>query len=279
MSRRFGALLAVTALVAAGCGTGFDEERENAKPLKVAHASGESKVPGLAKRPLALTDGALDAILALHEQPVAALLPGGRAPAYLRRDDVEVRPPLVGAYMLGVEVLDPDVILGSKARQGRLYDRLSEIAPTVFSEGGIATNWKLDLRLFGEALGRTNDAEALLDGWDRTAARARERLRSAEGTRVAVVRILPGGLRLSRPEAFPGKVLLDAGLVPAEERQGADVVLVSRAPGAHASLKRLGLRKAIVVNDRLWWDGDGLLAARAAMRELERVLPEQASAG
>ena len=90
----------MAALVAAGCGTGFDEERENAKPLKVAHASGESKVPGLAKRPLALTDGALDAILALHEQPVAALLPGGRAPAYLRRDGVEVRRPLVGAHML-----------------------------------------------------------------------------------------------------------------------------------------------------------------------------------
>ena len=84
----------------------------------------------------------------------------------------------------------------------------------MFSEGGIATNWKLDMRLFGEALGRTNDAEALLDGWDRTAAAARRRLRSAEGTRVAVVRILPDGLRVARPEAFPGKVLLDAGSCP-----------------------------------------------------------------
>ena len=62
--------------VAAGCGSGFDEERETAKPLKVAHAVGESKVPGQAERPLALTDGALDAILALRDRPVAALLPG-----------------------------------------------------------------------------------------------------------------------------------------------------------------------------------------------------------
>jgi iron complex transport system substrate-binding protein len=172
-----------------------------------------------------------------------------------------------------VEVIDPDVILGSKEGQGRLYERLSEIAPTVMSDGGDAANWKLDLRLFGEALGRTNDAEALLDGWDRIAARARGRMRSAAGTRVAVVRILADGLRVARPEAFPGKVLADAGLEPAGERQGADVVLVSRAPGARASLKRLGLRKAIVVDDRLWWEGDGVLAARAALRELERVLP------
>ncbi len=273
MSRRIGALLAVAALVAAGCGSGFDEERETAKPLKVAHAGGESKVPGQAERPLALSDGALDAILALRDRPVAALLPGGRAPDYLHRDGMEVGRALLGAHLLRVKVIDPDVILGNKAVHGRLWERLSKIAPTVFSEGGIAANWKLDLRLFGEALGRTNDAEALLKGWDRTAARARVRMQSAEGTRVAVVRIVRGGLRVARPEAFPGKVLLDAGLVPAGEREGADVVLVSRAPGAHASLARLGLREAIVIDDRLWWEGDGLLAARAALRELERVLP------
>ena len=115
--------------------------------------------------------------------------------------------------------------------RGAAGGRLSEIAPTVMSEGGAAANWKLDLRLFGEALGRTNQAEGLLSGWDRTAAAARRRLRRLAGTRVAVVRILPTGqTRLARPEAFPGKVLSDAGLVPAEERRGADIVLVSRAP-------------------------------------------------
>ena len=273
MSRRLRALLAATALLAAGCGSGFDEERENAKPLKVAHASGESKVPGQADRPLALSDGALDAILALGDRPVAALLPGGRAPAYLRRDGVEVGRALLGAHLLRVKLIDPDVILGNKAVHGRLWERLSKIAPTVFSEGGIAANWKLDLRLFGEALGRTNDAEALLNaGTARLRGRA-DGCGSAEGTRVAVVRIVRGGLRVARPEAFPGKVLLDAGLVPAGEREGADVVLVSHAPGVHTSLARLGLTKAIVIDDRLWWEGDGLLAARAALRELERVLP------
>ena len=273
MTRRTPALLAASVFVAAGCGTGFDEERETVRPLKVAHALGESKVPGQGKRPLALTDGALDAVLALRQEAVAALLPGGRVPGYLRGRGVDVRPPLRASRLLGVEVIDPDVILGSKEAQGPLYERLSEIAPTVMSEGGTAANWKLDLRLFGEALGRTNDAEALLDRWDRTAARARSRLRSAARMRVAVVRVVPGGLRVARPEAFPGKVLADAGLEPAGERQGADVVLVSQAPGVHVSLDRLGLSKAIVVDDRLWWEGDGVLAARAALGEFERVLP------
>jgi iron complex transport system substrate-binding protein len=276
MHARLSTSLAILALLAAGCGAGFDQTRENAKPLKVAHAKGESKVPGLAERPLALTDGALDAILSLRQRPVAALLPGAQAPTYLRRPGLRVERPLIGAHMLRADVLDPDVILGSKEPQGRLYGRLSKVAPTVMTEGGAAANWKLDLRLYGEALGRTNQAEGLLTAWDRTAAAARRRLRRLEGTRVAVVRILPTGeTRLARPEAFPGKVVSDAGLVPAEERRGADVVLVSRAPGATATPAALGLRKAIPVDDRLWWGGDGLLAARAAMRDLERALAGQ----
>jgi iron complex transport system substrate-binding protein len=275
MSRALSMSLALVALLAAGCGTGFDESKENEKPLKVGHAAGESKVPGLAQRPLALADGALDAILALRGEPVAALLPGARAPYYLRGPGLRVERPLLAQHLLRVKVLDPDVILADKSLQGPLWERLSEIAPTVMTEGGTAANWKLDLRLYGEALGRTNEAEALLSRWDRFATAARRRLRPLEGTRVAVVRILPGRTRLARPESFPGKVILDAGLVPAEERRGADVVLVSRAPRARAAPESVGLRKAAVVDDRLWWNGDGLLAARAAMRELEQALAGQ----
>ena len=39
MPRPLRAFLASLALLAAGCGAGFDETRENAKPLKVSHAS------------------------------------------------------------------------------------------------------------------------------------------------------------------------------------------------------------------------------------------------
>ncbi|MBN1530065.1 MAG: ABC transporter substrate-binding protein [Thermoleophilaceae bacterium] len=279
MPRPLRVSLAVLVVAAAGCGQGFDQTRENEKPLKVAHAAGESKVPGEAELPLALTDGALDAILALRDEPVAALLPGARAPYYLRRPGLRVERPLLGQHLLRVKVLDPDVILADKSLQGQLWERLSKIAPTVMTEGGRAANWKLDLRLYGEALGRTNDAEALLSRWDRTAAAARRRLRPLEGTRVAVVRMLPGRTRLARPESFPGKVVADAGLVPAEERRGADVVLVSRAPGVRATPASAGLRKAQVVDDRLWWNGDGLLAARAALRELERALASAGQAG
>ena len=122
MSRPLRAFLAALALLAAGCGAGFDETRENAKPLKVAHASGESKVPGLAERPLALSDGALDAILALGERPVAALLPGGRAPPICAGRALRWTGAPAARTLLRVAVLDPDVILGSKATRAASTD-------------------------------------------------------------------------------------------------------------------------------------------------------------
>ena len=57
MRRSAPAFLVLIALLAAGCQTGFDKGKENAKPLKVSHALGESKVPGEATRPLALSPG------------------------------------------------------------------------------------------------------------------------------------------------------------------------------------------------------------------------------
>ena len=245
------ALLAAAAVVAVGCGSGFDEQKETARPLKVAHALGESKVPGQAKRPLALSDGGLDAILALGVRPVGALLPGGALPAYLARRGAgtEVKPPLVAAHLLGVEVLDPDLILGAKKTQGRLYERLSEIAPTVLSDVPAKTDWKLDLRLFGEALGRTNQAEGLLTGWDETAARARHALRGVRTRKVAVVGADRRGA--ATPESFAGRVVTDAGLEPTGMKT-ADVVLR--------------------VHDSAWWRGDGVLAARTALADLRRRL-------
>ena len=63
------------------------------------------------------------------------------------------------------------MILGTKEAYGDIYDDLRRIAPTVMSEGD---DWKLNLRLHGEALGRTNDAEKLLIDWDNRVAKVRK---------------------------------------------------------------------------------------------------------
>src|SRR3546814_4786581 len=55
----------------------------------------------------------------------------------------------------------PDLILGAKVRHEALYEELSGIAPTVFTESS-GTNWKEGLAVTADALGATDEAERLL---------------------------------------------------------------------------------------------------------------------
>jgi len=284
-------LLATAVAAALGCQeSGFDERKETARPLKVQHALGESKVPGQAERPVTLTVSALDDTLALGVRPVRAALPGRRIPNYLstRAAGIDVIEG-AGALDLGaVAAAQPDLIVGEASGQARLYRRLSRIAPTVMSDGEGA-QWKLDLRLHGEALGRTNDAEALLSDWDRRVGRLRSSRPAA--TEIAAVRVTPTGARLAGPASFAANVLADAGLVRPSAPAGdgkprpladldADVILLSVAPGAASALRRLERSRAWPrvagairrVDDGAWWSGGGVLAARAALGDLRRIL-------
>ncbi|MET0810341.1 MAG: hypothetical protein ABWY65_04415, partial [Thermoleophilaceae bacterium] len=76
--------LAACAALVLGCQeSGFDEAKETARPLKVQHVLGESKVPGRAETPVVMSVDSLDDTLALGVQPLAAAVPGEKPPAYL----------------------------------------------------------------------------------------------------------------------------------------------------------------------------------------------------
>jgi iron complex transport system substrate-binding protein len=239
-----GRLLIALAVVAAlaGCQeSGFDESRETQRPLKVQHALDPltgTKVPGVAERPMTLSADTLGDALALGVRPVRAALPGGRLPDYLRSDanGVEVVPPITDLDLAATEAAAPDVILGTKEAYGDRYDEFKRIAPTVMSEGD---NWKLNLRLHGEALGRTNDAEKLLIDWDNRAAKVRSKLADS-GLSVT----------LAKPNPFAESILADIR-APRPSRERDMVISIKPAPE---------------------WSGGGVLAARAALADLERVL-------
>jgi iron complex transport system substrate-binding protein len=101
-------------------------------------------------------------------------------------------------------------------------------------------------------------------------------------------------------ESFPGKVLSDVGLarpvsqdgvrefetVASEQvpALGGDVILVSVAPGGEERFRGLAenplwnrlraVRAGALerVDTGTWWSGGGILAARAALEDLERIL-------
>jgi iron complex transport system substrate-binding protein len=255
--------LAAVAAFALGCQeSGFDERKETARPLKVQHVLGESKVPGQAERPATLTVDSLDDALALELRPVRAAVPGLKLPGYLRgrADGIELMYPITKADLPALEAADPDVIVGGS---GALYNDLSRIAPTVITEEG-SGQWKLNLRLVGEALGRTNDAEALLTDYDRRVAATR---RAIEGRpRVAVARETDDGWRVAKRDSFAGTILADAGLRQASTLERAELVLTPEGSRARVN------GRLEPVDEATWWGPGGVFEARAALAELKQIL-------
>ncbi len=243
-------ILIALALVGAlaGCQeSGFDESKETARPLKVQHALDPltgTKVPGQAKRPMTLTADALGDALALGVKPVRAALRHARVPAYMRSAarGVEVVAPIGKLDLPATEAAAPDLILGSKEGQGKLYDQLSKIAPTVMSDGD---DWKLTLRLHGEALGRTNDAEELLIDWDNRLAKVKDAL----GGRDLSVLLIPPHDAPASPGPVGKMVLADLGI-----RSGR------------------GGRHVLRIEDGPEWSDGGLLGARAALADVDKAL-------
>ena len=231
----------------AGCQeSGFDESKETQRPLKVQHALDPltgTKVPGVAKRPWTLTADTLGDTRALGVKPVGATLAGGRVPLYLRAaaHGVEVVPE---SDFAAIGVAEPDVILGAKEFQGDEYDELKKIAPTIMSEG---FDWMLNLRLHGEALGRTNDAEELLIDWDNRVAKVKKAIgdRDTSVDFVSRVREFDVG-----PDSFAGKLLAELGL---KHGRHGDRVLKVRA-------------------GEEWVGQGGLVGARAALADVARAL-------
>jgi iron complex transport system substrate-binding protein len=267
-------LLAAIAAFALGCQeSGFDERKETARPLKVQHVKGESKVPGQAERVATLTLDTLDDSLALGVRPVLAVVPGDSLPRYLRGPaaGVQTIDPLVPAGeepapgdLAPLKAANPGVIVG---RQGSLFERLRLIAPTVIVEPG-SGRWKLNLRLMGEALGRTNDAEALLTDYDRRVAGVRG---AVEGRpRVAVVRAVEDGLRFAPRDSFAGTILADVGLRQVSSLRRADLVLVCQPESER--IRVAGSFEQGDVDLATWWGPGGMIQARAALSDLREIM-------
>lgn len=181
----------------------------------VEHALGETCVPETVTRVVALETGELDSAVALGVPPVGAgswLAASDPWPAYLDEE-------LEGTTYVGLSdapnleaivALEPDLILGSRLRHEALFEQLSQIAPTVFSET-VGVVWKENLLLHGEALGKEAEARALLEEYETRTQGFQEAL-GEERPEVSIVRFLPGEIRLYQKASFVGTVLEDLGL-------------------------------------------------------------------
>ncbi|GAA4910179.1 iron complex transport system substrate-binding protein [Nonomuraea thailandensis] len=296
------AMLPVLALTACGTSTTSQE----AGPTRtVKHAMGETKVPMTPKRVVVLDTDKLDTMVSLGLSPVGAAQAQENQtwPEYLGSALADTKP--VGTLQqLNIEAimaLKPDLILGSKFRQAAFYDKLAKIAPTVFTEK-VGITWKENFLLDAEALGKKDQAQQLLTGYE---TRAKEVGGRFSKLQVGIVRFMPTEIRLYGPESFSGIVLGDAGIPRPEAQQladqedkrfgkisqenvakgDADAIFYTAYGEAAAksqaeitagplwkNLKAVEAGHAFNVDDEIWMTGIGVTAAGKILDDLDKHL-------
>lgn len=300
------ALLA--SLTVAACG---DEDNGTVSPSRepetartVAHAMGTTTITARPKRVVVLDTGELDSAIALGVKPVGAVeaIAGEGLPAYLGDavKDIELVGTIEQPNLEAIAALRPDLILSSKVRHEAIYDQLTRIAPTVFSEE-VGVTWKENFKLHAEALGRSDEASRLQAEYDD---KARD-LGAALGDKradsaVSVVRSVGDEVRIYLKANFLGTILADAGLPrpKAQDKDGfsetatperipdldGDLMILSRFGDDNRLLKRLQdnrlwARLDVVKADRvfevpddLWFLGIGNFAARKVLDDLRAIM-------
>lgn len=233
---------AVTAglLATAACGGGSDKDTDDtgsssaasdsAFPRTVEHAMGEAEIKERPQRVVALDMTFVDATLAL-ETPVVGYTtfasPDEELPAYFGEDAEEYGKEATPVGMLAepdlekITALEPDLILSAKVRHEKLYDQLSAIAPTLFTEDTGAT-WKENLGLVGEALGQEELAEEKVGAFEERAQAIGDAVREKDGgnPEVSVVRFVDGPTRLYKEDTYIGVLVNDLGFDKPADAQG-----------------------------------------------------------
>jgi len=265
---------------------------------------GTARVMGTPQRVVVLDTGELDSAVTLGVKPVGAVEPiaGAGFPAYLADavKGVEIVGTIEQPSLEAIAALEPDLILSSKVRHEAIYDQLSRLAPTVFTEE-VGVAWKENFALHARALGRAGDARRLQGEYETEArelgaALGEKRARTA----VSVVRSVGDEVRIYEKANFLGTILEDVGLPrPAAQDDDefsttatgeripdldGDVMFLSRFGDDHRLLARLQdnrlwsrlravrAERIYEVPDDLWFLGIGNLAARRVLDGLRTIL-------
>lgn len=182
-------------------------------PRTIRHAMGETTIKSAPTRVVVLDTGELDAMVELGIKPVGAVDYGAPGlPAYLAgaTDGVRIVGTINEPNLETIAALRPDLILSSKLRHEKLYERLSAIAPTVFAERP-GVSWKQNFVLYAQAIGREREAAATVARYEARVRQLNSALPAPRPT-VSVVRILANSIRYYQRANFLGVLFTDLGL-------------------------------------------------------------------
>ncbi len=274
----------------------------------VQHAMGKTEVVGKPQRVVVLTNEGTEALLAMGVKPVGAVRSWTGDPWY---DHIESQ--MEGVTEVGEESqpnmeliagLQPDLIIGNKMRQEKIYDQLSAIAPTVMSED-LRGNWKINFKLYAEALGLTEEGDKQLAAFDARIEDFKAKAGDKLNETVSVVRFMAGKTRVYHTNTFSGIIFEQIGIARNEMTKNAkdsfvDEITKERLPEADAdrlfyftyetgdgkanqteqewindplwkNLNAVKNGRVYKVDDAIWNTAGGILAANLLLDELYQI--------
>ncbi|MFP4261993.1 MAG: ABC transporter substrate-binding protein [Halomonas sp.] len=209
-------------------------------PRVIVHLQGDTELTAPPQRVVALDPTVTDHLLALGLPPIGSLTYG-----LARPDSRDAWPPAIAEQAVeasiarvgtpgnldleAIAALEPDLVLASGYVGQSTYNTLTRIAPTVIIES--ERHFRSDLHQIAVAVGREQEAEAVLERYAKRVAAMRARL---GGERVAIVRPRQQSVWMYGPSSNAGRLLTEAGINVKAVPDGASIT--SDPPGAIGEL-------------------------------------------
>ena len=243
--KRLPLLLVALGLVASSaCGSGGDdgppagsgsaggsasEAASGTFPVTIEHRFGDTTIESEPERVVSVGFTDQDPLLALGIVPVgirdwygdqpnavwpwAQDLLGGEEPEVLSAEEINAE---------AIAALEPDLIVGvSSGMTEEEYDTLSQIAPTLAQSGDYVDYgmpWQEGTRMIGEAVGRPDEAEAMVADVEARLAAARRANPGFEGAEATVSYVMDEtSIGAYSPEDTRSRLLTDLGMVIPQE--------------------------------------------------------------
>ena len=220
-------LLIALMLVLAACGkteeksTKNTEDKASEESYTVTHAMGETTIKGEPKRIVVLTNEGVEALLAMGVTPVGAVEAFTGDTWYAHTAEQLKDTKSVGTEsepsLEAIAALKPDLIIGNKMRQEKVYDQLNKIAPTVFAET-LRGDWQENFKLYSKAINKEEVGQEKLDAYNKHVEDLKAKLGDQTQQKVSMVRFMAGDVRIYHKDTFSGVILEQLGFArPAEQ--------------------------------------------------------------
>jgi iron complex transport system substrate-binding protein len=285
-------------------------EPDGVFPRTITHFGGTTTISVQPRRVVVIATGQTDAALTLGVVPVGVAYgdDADLVPRYLRDAFPQHAAQLATVASVGsrqnpnlesIAALHPDLVIANAAAAQDVYPALSQIAPTVLTEG-TGVNWKQDFLMLADGLGMQDAAQGWLDRFAADAAAVGDK---AGDDTVSFVRVTADRTRIFGTASFTGFIAWDAGLArpPAQQFdrtsqdlsgeelrladgdwifysvQGATTPAEAAAAAPIASplwqsLPAVGAGHTVLVDDDPWYLNAGPTAARLVLTGLADAL-------